>query len=323
MTDAIRTADRGRQRLPDRASRRGPLHRLARHRAVSSPGCACGSMDPTASRSRPTCPARWAERGRARARAGSCARRFAACVASLAPCAPRSSESMGFPCEVDVDSESDDRGILGLDPSVPGGPLSMRVRLRMSAAGWDSIGSRRSPCGPSTIARPPTPSVARCRSTSRSPPIDAGAVKRPTLPVETDRLRLRSLEPDDAERLFEIYGDAETMRHVGRTRPPGGRSRGRASGPWRHSRGNEAAHGFSLWALDEREGDPLVGVAGPGHGRGCRSRGRSRPTSSGATDGAAATRPRRCAPCSRSGTGSSAWSGSSRWRIPRTTRRGG
>jgi organic hydroperoxide reductase OsmC/OhrA len=41
----------------------------------------------------------------------------------------------GFSCEVDVDSESDDRGILGLDPSVPAGPLSMRVGLRLRADG--------------------------------------------------------------------------------------------------------------------------------------------------------------------------------------------
>jgi len=39
----------------------------------------------------------------------------------------------GFTCEVEVDSESDDRGILGLDSSVPGGPLSMRIGFRMSA----------------------------------------------------------------------------------------------------------------------------------------------------------------------------------------------
>ena len=32
--------------------------------------------------------------------------------------------------EVDVDSESDDRGILGLEPSVPAGPLSVLVRVR-------------------------------------------------------------------------------------------------------------------------------------------------------------------------------------------------
>lgn len=37
--------------------------------------------------------------------------------------------------EVAVDSESDDRGILGIDESVPAGPLSIRVRVRVSADG--------------------------------------------------------------------------------------------------------------------------------------------------------------------------------------------
>jgi uncharacterized OsmC-like protein len=37
--------------------------------------------------------------------------------------------------EVSVDSESDDYGILGLDESVPAGPLSMRVAVRAAADG--------------------------------------------------------------------------------------------------------------------------------------------------------------------------------------------
>lgn len=37
--------------------------------------------------------------------------------------------------EVTVDSESDDYGILGLDEAVPAGPLSMRVHVRVGAAG--------------------------------------------------------------------------------------------------------------------------------------------------------------------------------------------
>jgi uncharacterized OsmC-like protein len=32
--------------------------------------------------------------------------------------------------EVEVDSESDDRGILGMDEAVPAGPLSTRIRIR-------------------------------------------------------------------------------------------------------------------------------------------------------------------------------------------------
>jgi uncharacterized OsmC-like protein len=37
--------------------------------------------------------------------------------------------------EVTVDSESDDRGILGIDETVPAGPLSGRVAVRLGAAG--------------------------------------------------------------------------------------------------------------------------------------------------------------------------------------------
>jgi organic hydroperoxide reductase OsmC/OhrA len=37
--------------------------------------------------------------------------------------------------EVVVDSVSDDRGILGIDSSTPAGPLSSRVRVRLSAPG--------------------------------------------------------------------------------------------------------------------------------------------------------------------------------------------
>lgn len=39
--------------------------------------------------------------------------------------------------EVTVDSESDDRGILGIDERVPAGPLSTRVSVRLSGAGAD------------------------------------------------------------------------------------------------------------------------------------------------------------------------------------------
>lgn len=58
----------------------------------------------------------------------------AACVASLAVMRAAQLGITGFGCEVEVDSESDDRGILGLDDEVPGGPLSVRIGLRVSAA---------------------------------------------------------------------------------------------------------------------------------------------------------------------------------------------
>jgi uncharacterized OsmC-like protein len=39
--------------------------------------------------------------------------------------------------DVEVDSESDDRGILGLDPSIPAGALSMKVLVTIDAPGLD------------------------------------------------------------------------------------------------------------------------------------------------------------------------------------------
>lgn len=59
----------------------------------------------------------------------------AACVTSLATMRAAQLGWAGFRCRVEVDSESDDRGILGLDPSVPGGPLSMRISLELAADG--------------------------------------------------------------------------------------------------------------------------------------------------------------------------------------------
>ena len=37
--------------------------------------------------------------------------------------------------EVTVDSESDDRGLLGMDDAVPAGPLSTRIRVKVAAEG--------------------------------------------------------------------------------------------------------------------------------------------------------------------------------------------
>jgi len=57
----------------------------------------------------------------------------ASCVTSLATMRAAQLSLANFTCQVEVDSESDDRGILGLDASVPAGPLSMRIGFRMSA----------------------------------------------------------------------------------------------------------------------------------------------------------------------------------------------
>jgi uncharacterized OsmC-like protein len=61
----------------------------------------------------------------------------ASCVATLiAMRAATLGISLDF-LEVTVDSESDDRGMLGMDDSVPAGPLTGRVRVRLTADGVD------------------------------------------------------------------------------------------------------------------------------------------------------------------------------------------
>jgi uncharacterized OsmC-like protein len=59
----------------------------------------------------------------------------ASCVVTLA--AMRTAQlgySLGS-LEVEVDSVSDDRGILGIDDAIPAGPLSVRIAVRLSASG--------------------------------------------------------------------------------------------------------------------------------------------------------------------------------------------
>jgi len=59
----------------------------------------------------------------------------ASCLATLI--AMRAAEQCLAPgrIEVVVDSESDDRGILGIDDSVPAGPMSSRARVRIGGNG--------------------------------------------------------------------------------------------------------------------------------------------------------------------------------------------
>lgn len=59
----------------------------------------------------------------------------AACVASLIAIRAAATGQRILSCEVRVDSESDDRGILGLDDDVPAGPLSARIEVMIEAPG--------------------------------------------------------------------------------------------------------------------------------------------------------------------------------------------
>jgi uncharacterized OsmC-like protein len=62
----------------------------------------------------------------------------ASCVAALVGIRAAATSVTLEHVEITVDSESDDRGILGLDPDVPAGALSMRVAANVRARGLDA-----------------------------------------------------------------------------------------------------------------------------------------------------------------------------------------
>ncbi len=62
----------------------------------------------------------------------------ASCVATLIAMRAAMLDVTLEALEVSVDSESDDLGILGIDPSVPAGPLSVRVAVSVRASGSDT-----------------------------------------------------------------------------------------------------------------------------------------------------------------------------------------
>jgi RimJ/RimL family protein N-acetyltransferase len=76
----------------------------------------------------------------------------------------------------------------------------------------------------------------------------------------TERCRLQLLRPQDAEPLQRLYGDPEAMRYVG--------AEGSARTPEQTAAGvgrlidHQQAHGFSLWAVADRDRGELIGVAG-------------------------------------------------------------
>lgn len=63
---------------------------------------------------------------------------YASCVATLISLAAAVEGVELTELAVTVDSESDDRGILGIDDSVPAGPLSLHVAVRVASATADA-----------------------------------------------------------------------------------------------------------------------------------------------------------------------------------------
>lgn len=62
----------------------------------------------------------------------------ASCVATLIALRAATLDVVIESLEVTVDSESDDRGVLGIDAATPAGPLSARVHVRVRAPGADA-----------------------------------------------------------------------------------------------------------------------------------------------------------------------------------------
>jgi RimJ/RimL family protein N-acetyltransferase len=76
--------------------------------------------------------------------------------------------------------------------------------------------------------------------------------------LETERLSLRELEPDDVESLAEVLGDAVAMRFYP---APFDHERVVAWIDW--ARASYQANGFGLWAVIRRADGRLLGDCGP------------------------------------------------------------
>ena len=77
--------------------------------------------------------------------------------------------------------------------------------------------------------------------------------------LETERLVVRHLRPDDLDAFFEICADADVMRYVG----DGGPLTRELTELWiANSLANYQKHGFGTFALTLRGGDRVVGYAG-------------------------------------------------------------
>jgi uncharacterized OsmC-like protein len=60
---------------------------------------------------------------------------LASCMGSLIAMRAAQTDMRLSKLEVVVDSESDDRGILGIDESVPAGPITVRIKINIAAEG--------------------------------------------------------------------------------------------------------------------------------------------------------------------------------------------
>ena len=79
------------------------------------------------------------------------------------------------------------------------------------------------------------------------------------LPLETERLLIRSFVMDDAEAMFKVLGDAETMRYFLIWLA---KSVENARGFIGWVTGMEREHGYSFWAVVEKATGEVIGDCG-------------------------------------------------------------
>ena len=80
------------------------------------------------------------------------------------------------------------------------------------------------------------------------------------LPIETERLLIRAFDSDDVDSMADVYGDEEVMRHV----CIGVLDRTGTTELLEGYRRAQEEHGFSTWAVVERESGAVVGDVGFG-----------------------------------------------------------
>lgn len=78
--------------------------------------------------------------------------------------------------------------------------------------------------------------------------------------VETERLALRVWAREDAEALFELARDAETMRYVGNGKPWADVGRAHEWLGWMED--SQRQRGYCRWAVVEKERGRVVGLCG-------------------------------------------------------------
>jgi RimJ/RimL family protein N-acetyltransferase len=81
---------------------------------------------------------------------------------------------------------------------------------------------------------------------------------RVPLPIETERLRLRTFTPDDVDEMLGVYADAEVMRYI-----PGGVLDARATTRMLAAYASaQATRGFAVWGIVLKSTGRLIGDAG-------------------------------------------------------------